>query len=738
VRTYLLLSTALAAAPALAFAQAPDAPKPAAKPAAQPAGKAPAKPAEHTVGAVVVTGETPTLQTSIDRRSYDVGKDLQAQSGSISDALRNVPSVEVDVQGNISLRGDPNVTILVDGKPSGQFQGDNKAQSLQALPASQIERVEVITNPSAEFRAEGTGGIINLITKKAKGAGKTGSVKASVANRWRRVASVTGGYNSPKLSLSGGLDYRHDEQRQDNFEDRFRADPAGGFDEIRQTGSLELPIDITNARGSLDYDLDAKTHLGLETHGAYIDFHLLGPSRFTSFNPAGGLTSDFLRDLDIRQRRAAGEVSGTVRRKLDNKGQEVTASLSYETLNDDRVRSGHAHSFAPLLSDSFDRQNLDYDTRHTELKADYVKPLGPGSTFKAGMDLEGYDNSYRNLGFRGTTLAALAPDASLTNLFLFKEKLSQAYVTYEKPLGDITVLAGLRVEDARIDLNQATQGRTDKNYYTKIFPSLHLAWKLDDEQTLTASYSHRLQRPDPQAFNTFRFLLDPINLQAGNAHLKPQETHSYELGYEYRASPTVYLATLYYRDNFNGFAPVVQDIGGGVFLNTLENVAKSRSAGVELVANGRLGKTVTYNLSSNLYWTELGPQPLGSPETRSAFGATGRGNLSWQATPKDLFQLNAFLNGKRLTPQGSLEPFGAVNLGYRRKVTDQFALVVTAQDLFHTIRLRQVIDTPILKSRQRSDIDSRQLYVGFLWTYGGGRQRDPGFDFGGGGVGPPQ
>jgi outer membrane receptor protein involved in Fe transport len=733
-----LILTALAAAPAVAFAQAapPKSPPPA-KPAAKPPAAGPA----HTVGEVVVTGGAPTLQTSIDRRSYDVGKDLQAQSGSISDALRNVPSVEVDVQGNVSLRGDPNVTILIDGKPSGQFQGDNKAQALQSLPASQIERVEVITNPSAEFRSEGTGGIINLVSKKAKGAGPTGSAKLSVANRLRRVASLTGGYNSSRLSLSGDLSYRHDEQRQQGLEDRFRLDPAGGFDEIRQTSTLELPIDITSARGSLDFDADAKTRLSLETHGAYVDFHLSGPSRFTSFDPSARLVSDFARDLDIRQRRGAGEVSASLRRKLDDKGQEFSASLSYEVINDDRVRAGHAVSFTPAAPDAFDRQDLDYDQRHTELKADYVRPMGEGTTFKAGVDLEGYDNSYGNQGFRGATLNALGPDAALTNLFLFDEKLSQAYVTYEQPFGDLTVLAGLRAEDVRIDLDQRTQGRTDHNNYTKLYPSLHLAWKLSDERKLTASYSHRVQRPDPLQFNTFRFLLDPLNLQAGNAHLKPQETHSYELGYEYRATPAVYLATLYYRDNFNGFANVVQDIGNGVFLNTVENVAKSRQAGVELVASGKLAKTVTYNVSANLYWTELGPQPLGSPETRTAVSATGRGNLSWQATPKDLVQLNGFLNGKRLTPQGSLEPFGAINLGYRHKVTDQLALVVTAQDILHTIRLRQVIDTPVLKSRLTSDIDSRQLYVGFTWTFGGGRARDPGFEFGGPGAagagGPP-
>ena len=134
------------------------------------------------------------MQTAIDRKSYSLADDLRAQGGGgVADALRNVPSVEVDLQGNVSLRGDPNVTILIDGKPSSQFEGDNRALALQSMPASSIERVEVITNPSAEFRSEGTGGVINLITKKARGAGATGSLRATAGDGRRYVLSVSGG-----------------------------------------------------------------------------------------------------------------------------------------------------------------------------------------------------------------------------------------------------------------------------------------------------------------------------------------------------------------------------------------------------------------------------------------------------------------------------------------------------------------------------------------------------------------
>lgn len=739
-----LICLALAAVPALAAAeeQAP------AEASARPAAKAPAKaqtkaktdPAGRTVGEVVVTGQGSGTQISIDRKSYSVSKDLQAQSGSIADALRNLPSVEVDLQGNLSLRGDPNVTVLIDGKPSSLFQGDNKGQALQSLPAGQIERVEVITNPSAEFRSEGAGGIINLITKRSQGIGRTGSVKLNAGPRGRINGGVNAGYNSNKLAVTADASFRRDTQRQDQSEARQALDPStGGLDQIDQVSSSHLVFNNASGHASVDYDLTPKTRIGVESHGAYIDFKVGGPSRFTETDAAGVLFSDFDRDFGVHQKRGNLEASANLRQALDGPGHLLTASLSGEVTNDDRIRSGATTTFTPSgVPPEADQQRLNYQMKKVELKSDYVRPMDGGVTFKAGVDLEYDDNAYRNRGFAGAP-GALAPDPTLTNLFLFKQTLSQAYVTYEHPIGDLTVLAGLRLEDTRIRLEQATIGREDENDYTKLFPSLHLSWKLSEAEQLIASYSHRIERPNPLQFNAFPLLLDPLNFRNGNPNLKPQETHSYELGWQRREGGTSYLATLYYRDNFNGFADVITPLPDGRFLMTTANVAKSRNAGLELVASGKIVKGLTYNLSANAFWTEIGPQPLGIPETRSAITGFGRGSLNWQVTSDDLVQLNAFFNGKRLTPQGYFGPTGALNLGYRRKVTDQLAIVVTAQDVLRTFSFRQVIATPTLRSRMKAMIDTPVVMAGFTWTFAGqGRKGEPAFDFGGGSPGGPQ
>lgn len=728
----LLWLATVALIPATAMAQ----PAPTTAPATAP-GAAP-KPAGPTVGEIVVTGQAPAVQASIDRRSYSVAADLQAQSGSIGDALRNVPSVEVDVNGNVALRGDPNVTILIDGKPSGQFRGEGKGQALQALPAERIERVEVITNPSAEFSADGTAGVINLITKKAKGVGQTGSARLTVGTSERVFANASTGYNGEKLSVTADAFLRHDPQKQPSQDVRSQLDPAtGGFVQTRIAGVNHALLDILGGRVSADYDLDADTRLSgeLRLQRLRFDLDLLNQTRRE--DAAGARVQAYDRSTAVRQSRFNRELTTGLRRKLAGEGHELTLNLSYEATDFDRRRSAVTLSRLPPAPDAYDDQPTYNDYQQLELKGDYVRPFADGSKLKAGLDVQRDDNSQDNRGFRGPTSPASIPDPRLTNTFKFERTLSQAYVTYERPLGDVTVLAGLRLEDARIDLTQVTLARRDENNDFSAYPSLHLSWKASDTQTFVASYSERVQRPDPDFYNPFPFLIDPVTYRTGNPELKPQQTRSYELGWQYRKSPTNYLATLYYRENDRVLSDVTRDLGGGVFEITRENVAQTRAGGLELVASGRLSSKITYNVSGNLYWNELDGSTQGLSDKRSTVTVSGRATVSWQVTPDDLIQVNGFANARRLTAQGYIQPSGMLNIGYRHKFNDRVSGLVTFQDVLDTFTLEEVVDTPVLHRRLRQTVDTRGVQIGIVWTLGGpGKSRDPGFDFGNGGAGP--
>ncbi|WP_421739057.1 TonB-dependent receptor domain-containing protein [Caulobacter sp.] len=722
----LLAAAAVVLPSSLAFAQAPVAPAQPAKPAAASAPTA--------VEGVVVTSDSTAMRTAIDRRSYSVANDLSARTGSISDALRNIPSVEVDVQGNVSLRGDSNVTILIDGKPSGMFNGDGKADALQQLPADQIDRVEVMTNPSAAFRPDGTAGIINLITKKTNKAGTTGSVRLNVGPNGRYNGGISANRRAGKLTLSGDAGYRYDTQKGVQTIDRATLDPASGqllpsvYDAIQENEGGGL-----NLRGGVDYDLDKQNRLSGEVRFRGMNFDSNAFETSSARNALGGVSRAYNRTSDASLERNNSAVSADWRRQLKGADHLLTTHLEYEVT--DFTRDSNAILRNTPGATVYETQGFDINQTRTNLKVDYSKPLPGDVKLKAGVDFEVAQNDYDNRGATGAAPGSLIVDPNRTNRFLYDQDVYAAYVTYERPFGDLTVQGGLRAEQVNIDTNQLTSNQKNKNDYFKVYPSLHMGYTINENNTFNANYSHRVQRPGAQDLNPYRVYIDPYNYRAGNPDLKPQQTDSYELGWQYRKAQTYYLATVYVRQNKESVTDVVRDLGGGVLLTTKENLGKNNSAGLELVANGRLTPKITYNLSSNIFHNEITATNLGFSGKRSDTMVSGRANVNWQATPKDFFQVNAFTTGRRLTPQGYREPIQMVNLGYRRKVNDKLSFVVTAQDVLKGFEDTVVINTPALRDTTTRTANVRAVFFGFSYSFGGGKPRPEQFDFSAGQVG---
>jgi outer membrane receptor protein involved in Fe transport len=699
-------------------------------PAAAAAPAAPKPAPSKDVSGVTVTAQSDAVRTDIDRRSYDITKDLQTTTGTVADALRNVPSVEVDVQGNVSLRGDPNVTILVDGKPSSLFSGPARSQVLQQLPASAFERVEVMTNPSAAYRPDGSAGIINLIPKSARAIGRSGTVRANVGLDNRESVGLSAFSVSKKLTLTGDLTYAHDLQTATQVDERTTRDPTTGLPLMsRQDIATSAPVQVVVGRAAVDYDPDAKTRLSADLRGTGIDLKQHDTSQFVGQGP-GGVAEGFTRSGVTTLTRNDVAASATWRRKFAGDEHDLTASLSQNRTTNDTERRDTLTSSSPLLptvSETF-RAESAQDVSH--LKVDYNRPLAGGAKLKAGYELQVDLDDFDNSGLRGATVASETPDPRLFDQFRFNQAVNGAYITYQRPFGDLTVLGGLRLEDTRIDLKDITSALKGSSGDTHLYPSLHLAYKLSATQQLTASYSERIQRPQPGDYNPFRLFVDPFNFRSGNPALKPQQTQSYEAAWQYRSGPALYLGTLFFRDSARGVTDVVQDLGGGVLLTTKQNLGRSRSGGLELVASGRVTKTLTLNAGATLGWTEIDASDLGFTAKRSAFTPSARAVANWQITPKDLIQLQGVLTGKRLTPQGYHEATGLLNLGYRHKYNDDWSFFATARDVLNSLGDTLVIDTPALKDRVVTHAHLQALFVGLTYSFGGGRRRDPGFDFG--------
>lgn len=725
-RAFLLLAgLSLGASPAALAASAPQG-RTAPRNAAPPARPDPA------VQGVTVTAPSAaeTVQTSIDRQSYSTANDLQATSGTVADALRAIPSVQVDVQGDVNLRGDGNVVIMIDGKPSGMLRGANRGQVLQQLQASAFERVEVITNPSAAFSPEGSAGVINLITKQSRGVGTTGSVRATVGTGDRQSGGLNIADNSRKLTVSGDLGWRRDGNPVVTTEDRTAPAAPGRVTTSRQVQTIDVRNRAYNLRGGVDWDPDARTRLSAEARYNDMRFDSRSLNLFDGQDAGGAPISRYDRDAKGLVKRTISGVSGDYRRKFAGDQHEFTLHLGRERTASDGSSLGTLTTVAPApatLVESF--VNIDTLTS-TQAKAEYKRPFGQ-SRLAAGYEMRLDANLVDNSGARGATAASVAPDPTLINVFDYRLDLHAVYATWQQSLGKFAVMPGLRLESATVKTDQRASGLRDGYDYLKLYPSLHLQYVPKEGQRLSASYSRRIQRPGSGDLNPFRYYADPYTFREGNPRLEPQVTDSFEVAFQQRKAPNFFQATAYWRISQKGVTDVVRDLGGGVFLNTKANLAESRSGGVELVVTRRLSKTLTASLNTNLGWNEIGGT-AGFPK-RSGFTPSGFASLNWQATAKDFVQLNGFVQGKRLTPQGYRAATGMLNLGYRHKFTDKLAGIVTVQDALKTYRDRQFVESAALSSRRVQAVDLRAVYFGLTYSFGGkGRaapQADPGFNF---------
>lgn len=750
LKLILLTSVALMLPAGAAMAQTAPAPAPA---PGQTQTPAPAQPADgeeeegeaaSAIGDVVVTARPNEIRTSIDSVSYSLRDDLQAQTGTLADALRNVPSVDVDPQGNVSLRGDGNVTILVDGRPSAIFTGESRAQAVLSLPADQYARIEVMTNPSAAYSPEGGGGVINLISKPTgpRGAGAsggpgaapvtTGSVRVNLGGEGRWNVGLSGSTQRDRLTLSGDIGTRHDLALQTFDRTRERLDPGTGalISTFNQSQNVDGESDVQFGRLTADYRLSDQLQLTAELRGNLIDNGGGGLEQYETTNAAGVPISEYTRDGTFSFEGQNTGATARMVRRFGEQGHDWTTELRFDrgvghfSLDSEYI---YALPAAPTVYEEMDNKNR---LNMWGFTSAYVRPMSNEGRLRAGYELEVRDARFDNAAARGPAPNALVPDPFVTNTFEALQQVHAAYVTYERPWGKLSAQFGLRLEYADIELNQVTTGVTETQDYFKAYPTLHVSYQMTDTQLVRASYSRRIQRPMPFQLNPFTSYQDPLNLRSGNPDLEPQETDAFEAMWQMRQGQTFYQATAYYRDTTKAFTEVATDIGGGVLLTRPENLGARRDYGLELVANGKLHDTLRYNASVNVFQQEIDAVGLVGAQDQSGTVVTGRLTLNWQPTTDDFVQLGGLYQGDQLLAQGVRESGGMLNLGYRRKLTDTLAFQLTVRDLLDDFGDVTTYDTPQFRDRTERTFGGRAWYVGLTWTFGGARRdQPPQFDF---------
>ena len=698
-----------------------------------PAAQTASPSAPSRVQPLVVTAARPKAQVLIDRTVYAVGGDLQRSFGVASDILNQIPSVDVDADGNVSLRGDSNVTILVDGKPSAQFSGAAKGVGLQQFPARDIERIEVMTNPPARYKAEGSAGVINIITRRSKARGLSGDMTASLGDKRRFVVGLDATYRSGRLGLSGGLSFRQEARERLIADQRAADDPSTGAPVFsRETIDEHVLRRTPQGHFGLDYALGDRDSLSLGLSHREQTGQRFFEQADTSAGPTGVPLADSLRHSDGHE---WNETNGRTAR-LDHRFARPDEQLSlsfHRSAYRERERYAYLNTYdLPVAPRSRDDLHLSNDLVTTGVDLDYTLPLSHDRRLEVGYDFEDDDDHFDNRGDTIDPATGLPVDnPDITSHYRFRQDIHTLYGQYESPLGRWTLQSGARLEWTRargVLLNGDVA--TDEAYF-RAYPTLTLERKFGEAGTLSLSAARRIDRPDPELLNPFVDYQDTHNLRAGDAHLLPRDVWKYAIGW--RAAPRAleYGVTAYYQFNRDSVTDVVVPIAADVTLATKANLPKSKSAGLELSASGRLSRPLSYTLSGDLFWSQIDASALGAGGgLRATEGFDVKASLDWKPTAADAFQASFSRTDRRLTAQGSLAAINLVNLGYRRRLGRGLSTLITLSDALDGQRYARDIVTPALNDAYSRHQLGRVAYVGVVWDFGvAGKARPRAFDY---------
>jgi outer membrane receptor protein involved in Fe transport len=682
--------------------------------------------AQTSVETVVVSAQRPAIQSTIDGTTYVVSSDLQSETGSVADVLRGLPSVDVDVDGNPSLRGDSSVQIMINGRPSPMFSGADRGAVLQMLGADAVDSIEVIANPSARFSPDGSAGIINIVTKKNYRPGPTGVLRANLGSEGRYNLGINGGYGMGKVTVYGGFNLRTDGRKRRS--DTLRANSATGVTS-EQIGLGTTQRSSKGGYAGASFELGEKDNLDLDL--SYHDRtaqprsweHALASSPVGDYRRVGGGGEGGL-DKDI---------SAKYRHSFAGEGHELTIDVQLSR-DDDSERHTYRNTYLlPPGPDTADDQVSDSRHVQKQLSAEYKRPLPGGAKLDVGYQLQRDDSVFFNgADAIDPVSGALTPNLAQTNRFAVGQTIHALFATWQQPVGKLTVLAGLRVEQVSIDTDQQTSGLVGRSGYLRAYPSLHLEYPLKGTQTLKASYSVRANRPGPDDLNPFVVVQDAFNESAGNPRLTPQMTHALEATWQDSDPKASRSVTAYFRQTENALSDVTLPVGPTLLLSTKENLGRIRSTGFDFAANGKPSKTFSYSLNAYVFDNQVATANEGFSGARTQFSYSGKASVSWRPFPKDLLQLSANYNALRLMPQGYRQPNAGADLGFRHDLGASLAAVVTVSDVFNSRGEKTVIETATVHDVSTRTQIGRATYVGLTWRLSGfrkGSQQDERFNF---------
>lgn len=684
---------------------------------------------------VKVTGQRSQMKLEVDRKTFSVDEVLAAAGGTASDLLENIPSVEVSTEGEVSLRGNTSVEVWINGKASG-MNSDNRGDILQQIPAESIERIEVIDNPSAKYSPEGSAGIINIILKRDRKAGYYGSVRAGTNTKGGVNGGANFNYSSGKLDAYANLGLRRrknsggNESQQLNYQSNtyqnYEGDNDGkGRNLFARAGFTWHPTKKD------EFTLGGMTMIGKHENNTLTPYH---------YGTIGAAHDNYImtrRNFSDGNMNMYNAEIGYVHNFGEKHKLDINAEFSRWTSDGSNIYQDSTDYYEPDLATEYSWQNrpLDINNRSWEVKADYENQINDIWKIEAGYNGRfSHENTPQDSWAdpRSWNGDNMAEDKAYYNRFIYDNDIHALYATVSTKIGKLGIMAGLRGEYWRVETesynwdqeHDATlRDKPFKKDYFQLFPSLFLNYQLTESAQIQLNYTRRLRRPWGGQLNSFKNTNDATNISFGNPLLTPEYTNAFALNFlKSWTGHTISFGT-YYRPTTD----VIQQVRyskAGVMYSTSENVAKSQSAGVELIAKDKLWRVLDLTTTVNAYYYKLDAFRY-TIDGQDVSGKSDE-NFSWDARllaslilPYDIsFQATGNYRSKRVITQGYQKPNASLDLGIRKSFYNKtFALAINWRDVFNTRHRESYTSSDTFWRHQKNWRDPR-VNVSLTWNFG--------------------
>ncbi|HUP89976.1 MAG TPA: TonB-dependent receptor, partial [Longimicrobiales bacterium] len=689
------------------------------------------------VAAVEATATKSPVVVEADRTVHDTKDMVAAKGGKAIDVLRNVPELEVDMNGKVTMRGNQSVKIQLNGREP-PLRGDALTNYLQQMPGDRIAKVEVIPNPSAKYDPEGGGGIINIVMKDNADLGLSGSISANGSTKLSRGGDFRINYQKGKLTFFTGTNFSFNDNAVKLYDLRrnLLATPITLFE---QNGASDndgwwQSIDLTT-----EFKVGKQAHLWLQgsTWGNgsknqnLTDYSIMNDDRF--------ILSSYDRASNSESSWRSGDMSTGFKQIFQPNKHEITFDLRRNfgsNAMENRIRKFFEDQNAPV---ELTHTDLDQDNAETSLNVDYTRPLGPKGKIDSGLRIAARHNDYDNMTEVFWSELEAVPTTNTNNFYRYSEHFNSGYVTASRPWKKFGFTAGLRAELATTDFKLPTTGEVFHNDYNSLFPSGAISYDLGKGKTARVNYSKRVGRPWPDILNPYIPVTDPLNRQVGNPYLKPNYTHSISGDLSLVGTKGTVRIAPYYRQTVNQWTNIKRVDSAGVSTVTWENVAEMKTYGTSITGSLRPGtfKRISGSVSMNGY-----------REIRDADNLTQdyvRSTLRWSANANSQFKVNATTNAQlnmnyrppQTLVQGKTSGMFFTNLGIRQQIMDKKASWnLNLNDPLNLYRFNFTTNDRTHEQLSRTRFSARQASLSFTYNFGKPPQqqsRRSGQDTGGGG-----